>query len=106
MTTTTTTSNERPTRAASGLDDSAAIDPNRIAEEKRALKRAYAQLFSGEVGQRVLDDLLRRYGWREGVELASYRAGMGHADMCFVEGQKEVVRYVLTNIGGLKTQGD
>jgi len=100
----TTPPNERPTRAASGIDDSPATDPKRIAEQKQAIKRAYAQLFSGEVGARVLDDLLRRYGWREGVELASYRVGMPHADMAFVEGQKEVVRYVLTSLGGLTKQ--
>jgi len=91
---------EKPTRAANSLD-AQVNETKRIEAERLALKRAYAQLFSGEVGQRVLEDLLRRYGWREGVELASYRVGMPHADMCFVEGQKEVVRYLLTQTGGL-----
>jgi len=91
---------EKPTRAISREDTAEGHNPE---VERLALKRTYAQLFSGEVGARVLDDLLRRYGWREGVELASYRVGMPHADMCFVEGQKEVVRYVLTQLGGLKT---
>jgi len=97
---------EKPTRAIGREDTEQGHNPE---VERQALRRAYLQLFSGEVGARVLDDLLRRYGWRDGVELASYRVGMPHADMCFVEGQKEVVRYILTSIGGLETvnqQGD
>jgi len=94
---------EKPTRALNGLD-AQGDETKRVEAERQALRRAYAQLFSGEVGSRVLDDLLRRYGWRDGVELSSYRVGMPHADMAFVEGQKEVVRYVLTNLGGLTKQ--
>jgi len=95
----TTNPKEKPTRAISREETEQVHSPE---QERLALRRAYAQLFSGEVGKVVLDDLLRRYGWREGVELASYRVGMGHADMAFVEGQKEVVRYVLTQTGGMK----
>jgi|GEM_PF-3172998 len=67
--------------------------------ERNQRRHDYAETFSGERGERVLEDLLQRYGFRDGVELPSYRVGADHANMAFIEGQKEVVRHIIRTIG-------
>jgi len=67
--------------------------------QRNQLRHDYAETFSGERGERVLEDLFQRYGFREGVELPSYRVGADHANMAFIEGQKEVVRHILRMTG-------
>jgi len=71
----------------------------RLEAKRMQVRQAYAEVFHSEAGRVVLDSLKANFGWRGHIELPSYRVGMPHADMAFIEGQKEVVRHILASIG-------
>lgn len=66
--------------------------------KQQQLRMSYGLMFGGEHGKLILADLKHRFGWDGNIERSSYRPGMSHADMSFVEGSKEVVRHVLAMI--------
>jgi len=70
----------------------------RLEAKRMQVRQAYAEVFHSEAGRLVLDSLRANFGWRGNIELPSYRVGMAHADMAFIEGQKEVVRHILSVI--------
>jgi len=70
----------------------------RLEARRARVRQAYAEVFHSEAGRMVLDSLKANFGWRGNIELPSYRVGMPHADMAFIEGQKEVVRHILASL--------
>jgi|GEM_PF-2445911 len=68
-------------------------------EQLKAVRRAYAHVFSGKEGERVLEDLKR---WSR-FEQCGFDES--HARMAFHEGEREMVRYILKEIEKSK-QGD
>jgi|GEM_PF-1716177 len=77
----------------------------RLEARRARVRQAYAEVFHSEAGRMVLDSLKANFGWRSNIELPSYRVGMAHADMAFIEGQKEVVRHILSAIGHGRSTG-
>lgn len=67
----------------------------KLEQLQRQRRMSYGMLFGSEHGKVVLADLKARYGWDGDIERPSYTRGMPHADMTFIEGQKEVVRHIL-----------
>lgn len=73
--------------------------PEKIEEKRKdnakQLRMSYARLFASEDGRRIMDDLKRRYGWQNDVELPCYQPNMTNNDFIHREGMREPIRYIL-----------
>ena len=72
----------------------AAEEAEKRQEAAKQLRMAYGRVFGTPDGQTILEDLQARYGWRDGVELPCYQAGIKPEDAIHRDGCKEPVRYI------------
>lgn len=80
-------------------DEDAAAQLERRREQDKQLSLAYNRLFKTVDGSLILDNLMNRYGWQDGVEAPSYRLGSSSTDTAARDGMKEPVRYILRMLG-------
>lgn len=72
-----------------------ALELQKAAERQRQLRIDYGTVFGSLAGQRVLEDLKKRYGWNGAVENPSARVGARAEDVFLIDGMKEPVRHIL-----------
>ena len=70
-------------------------EQEKLEEKRRQRRMIYSSFFSTENGRAIVADLKAQFGFVGDFERCSYVPGGTHADMTFIEGQKEVVRYIL-----------
>lgn len=71
------------------------IEVQKAAERQKQLRLDYGAVFGSLAGQRVLEDLKKRYGWNGAVELPTARVGARAEDVFLIDGMKEPVRHIL-----------
>lgn len=68
-------------------------------EKERQLGLAYGRFGASEDGRLILADLMRRFGWKNGIEAPCYHTGITPEDAIHRDGMKEPVRYILSMSG-------
>lgn len=79
--------------------EEAAEQVARNKERENQLKQAYSRFLESEDGQNIMEDLMGRYGWRNGMEMPTYRTGMTSMDASHRDGMKEPIRHILAMAG-------